>query len=160
MDELLRIDIYNLDSECSRFATDLSRIADEASMSIAIRDGEKKRLEEVYSTIFLRKADSADKKPSDKVLEAMTKNSTSYAQAYDEYIKAKLDADLKSNRKEAMIRKGYMLDLLARLYLSEHYSDIAIKDFRMKSMGSNVMDKKVQEEQASVERELPKRRRS
>ena len=149
MREKLIINILNLDSEARDYPQVYEQVADHAVTAKALYETQKNQLDRLYAKLFLeyytKFEQDTGKKPTEKYLNSMVIIDSKYVEAQDELVITKLEADEYKNIEKAMVSRCNMLELLGKLYLSEHFSDIAVKNFRerMQKLELEVTEKRV-----------------
>lgn len=148
--EKLAIEILSLDEEARSYPQMYEMVADHAVTAKAQAKTQKNNLERLYSELYLRYyakfENETGKKPTEKYLNSMILIDPKYMEVQDELVLVELEAEEYKNIEKAMAGKCNMLELLGKLYLSEHFSDVAIKGFRerMQKLELEVAKKKVE----------------
>jgi len=128
--ELLSIDKDNLDDVCLTHADIFDTVADKHARAVSERDFKKDELSKVHSDIAKKlRSDASEKgeKITEKGIEASILLDEDYIEANEEYLEAKLEADLWSIRKDSFLQRSSMIKRLCELYLAGYYTSSSIK---------------------------------
>jgi len=133
----LEINKHALDDECLRQPMLFAKYSELYTEAIHQRDVAKRKIEEVYSRLdskyrsqFIEKG----AKFTEKVIETLVNSDEGYRQVYKEYLETKKTSETFGNLKESFHQKKSMLELMCKLYLSNYYADIEVKEMEDQAM--------------------------
>lgn len=127
--DLLSIDKDQLDEVCLTHAATFDEVADRHARTVSERDFKKDALSKVYSEIIsdLRsEASEKGEKVTEKALEADAHLEVDYLKANKAYLKAKLEADLWSIKKDSFLQRSSMIKRLCDLHQSGYYTSRSV----------------------------------
>lgn len=137
--DYLKINPDELDEELIRQPGIFGTVAEEAVLAGAVRDKAKEALATVDAELNVELRKKLEKTEERKPSEAMIANAVlldkRHAEAQDNYLNAKREADLWFNLKEAFNMRSYMLRDLAGLQVNEAYSSTSVRAPRSEALG-------------------------
>jgi len=150
--ELLLIDKYSLDTECSTHPSLFSHIADQCAEAGSLSDHAKENLAQVNAKVAEKlriKANEESAKLTEAKLQESILLDEEHKEAFRNYAAAKLNAEKWTSTKDAFTQKAFMLKDLCGLFYSQYFTKESV----------NVNPAAVEKETMDVRKKLQEHRK-
>ena len=128
--DLLKIDPNRLDDVCIQQSVIFDEVAERHAYAVSDRDSLKDELAKTTSKIageLRANAAQTGDKITEKAIESKVHLDKRHIQANEDYLEAKLDADLWGIKKDATLQRSSMIKRMCELLISGYYQASTIK---------------------------------
>ena len=156
--DLLKIDPNSLDDGCIKQSGIFNEVAERHAYAVSDRDSLKDELSKTTSTIAGELRSNAAKtgdKITEKAIESKVHLDKRHIEANENYLQAKLDADLWGIRKDATLQRSSMIKRMCELLISGYYQSTTIKS--SEEAGKNVNHQDTKKKLSEGRRARPRR---